>query len=328
MQFRTEIKPDHYTPSIEHSDGIMTVGSCFADNISEQLKYYRFNILPNPFGVLYNPASIYYSLKLLSKNILFSENDLIQFNEIWHSFYHHGSFSGLDKKKVLSRINNQLEKSREFLKNCHHIFITYGSSYYYIYNKNEHIVSNCHKIPATEFTLDRLSVKQVQEYVAKTVELIQTINFNCRIIFTISPVRYLKYGLTGNFQSKAALIMGIDEIIKSNHSCHYFPAYEIVTDDLRDYRFYDSDLVQPNAQALQYIWEIMRKSMLSENCQKILKEIEPVLKARDHRPFSQNSKEHQKFLRKQLDLVNILSKSLPHIDWQDDIRHFKSKLNQ
>lgn len=326
MRFRTGIEINNFSPSIEHNEGLMTIGSCFADHISNKLSEYRFNITANPFGVLYNPASVYFSIKLLKNKNPLNRTDLINFRDNWHSFYHHSSFSGPDEHTMLQKINKIMELTRIFLQRCGYLFITYGSSYFYTYNKSGQIVSNCHKIPAAEFTLERLSVDQVHEYAAQTVELIHHFNPGCRIIFTVSPVRYLKYGFTGNQLSKATLLLGVDKLIKSDLSCSYFPAYEMLIDDLRDYRFYAADLVQPGEQAIQYIWEKFIESYISDHCRKAMAEIEPINKARLHRPFNPDSKERQSFLQKQLVYLDRVSESIPYVNWQNDRNFFKSQI--
>ncbi len=326
MRFRTEIELQAFSAPIEHDDPILTIGSCFADNIAKKFSEYRFNLLANPFGVLYNPASVYFSLQLLTKGDILNEDSLVQFGEVWHSFYHHSSFSYPDKKKALQRINHSLEITRNYLKHCKYIFITYGSSYYYTYKKSGKIVSNCHKIPGTEFNLDRLSVEQVYDFASRTATLTHQINSNCHLIFTVSPVRYLKYGFTGNQLSKATLLLGLEKTTRSNPLCYYFPAYEMVLDDLRDYRYYNDDLVQPGPQAIEFIWEKLQEHYLSAACRKIIPLIDSINKAKNHKPFNPHSKEHQAFIKKQLDNLDRLEDSVPHVDWHDDRIYFKSQL--
>ena len=307
---------------MQHNHPVMTIGSCFAENIAAKLYYYRFTLLSNPFGVLYNPASIYNSLKLVNEFKTFPEEELFEFNGRWHSFYHHSAFSGIDRKKVLDNINCKLYETREFLKTCRYMIITLGSSLYFRHKNSGQIVSNCHKIPASEFSLEKLSVEENFNYCNRITQILSDINPECSFIFSVSPVRYLKFGFTGNQQSKAALILGLEKLLQKNKQCVYFPAYEIMIDDLRDYRFYDAGLIQPNQQAVDYIWEKFCENYLSEECIKAMRDIEKLNNARDHRPFNPDSKEYHNFVKKQIEYIRDLRNRYPYLDLEKDEEFF------
>lgn len=326
MKFRTEINLDKSNNLIEHNANLLTIGSCFAQNIGEYFKRFRFNVMCNPFGVLYNPVSILNSFKLALENKTFVQEDLIENSGEWHSFYHHSDFSHHDPKICLDKINKGLKETSEFLAKADVVIITYGTAYVYKHIKQNIIVSNCHKIPAKEFERYRLSLEETEKAIEETVSLLRSANKNIRIIFTISPVRHWNDGAANNQLSKSTLLLAADNIIKSTENCEYFPSYEIVMDDLRDYRFYDSDLLHPNKLATDYIWEKFSNTMLSENCLTLMKEIEKIVKAREHRVRNVKSKTHQAFIKAQIEKIKILRLKHSHLNLSEDESYFEEEL--
>jgi len=326
MKFRTEVIINKYPVQIEHQSQIITFGSCFAQNIGEYFKFYRFNILENPFGVLYNSASIYNSINLLFENKKFKKSDLIYYREQWHSFYHHGDFSGTDWKKCAQNINNALKNTLKFLKNSEFVILTFGTSYVYKFNKTNFIVSNCHKLPQSDFTRFRLSVKENINYISASIKLLSRINPNIKVILTVSPIRHLKDGAAENQLSKASLLLAINEIVNNADNSYYFPSYEIMLDELRDYRFYAQDMLHPGKPATDYIWEKFSNAFFSDECKLIMKEVEKISKARNHIPRNKEVKSYQTFLLNQIDLIDKLIKKYPHLNLLDDKIFFKSQL--
>ena len=326
MKFRTEINLDKSNHLIEHSEKIITIGSCFAQNIGEYFERFRFDVMCNPFGVLYNPVSILNSFKLVSDNQTFTKEDLIKHNGEWHSFFHHSDFSHHELEVCLDKINSGLKTTSDFLKKADVVIITYGTSYVYRHIEKDIIVSNCHKIPAKEFERFRLSLEETEKVIEETVGLLKSVNKNIRVIFTVSPVRHWKDGAANNQLSKSTLLLAVDKVIKSNSNCEYFPSYEIVMDDLRDYRFYDSDLLHPNKLATDYIWEKFTASMLSENSLSLMKEIEKIVKAREHRVRNVKSETHQAFIKKQLEIIKLLGKKHSHLNLSEDEAYFLKQL--
>ncbi len=327
MKFRTEVVLSQSKIKIEHQNKIMTIGSCFAENIARYLKYYRFNILENPFGILYNPASIFKSIELITNRKKFLKEEMIFDQEEWHSFYFHSDFSHHIEDVCLKNINNSLEKSIEFLKECDTVIITYGTSYVFEYKHSGEIVSNCHKIPADKFRRYRLPLGEVKNYVIKTIELLRKLNKGIKIILTVSPVRHWKDGAVDNQLSKSTLLLAIHEVISELDYCEYFPSYEIMMDDLRDYRFYESDLVHPNLVAQDYIWEKFISSYFTEKCKIAISEIGKIAEARKHRPRNPKSKKHQEFVNNQLKIIDELKIKYKHVDFKNDYEYFvKQKL--
>lgn len=326
MHFRTEINIEKFQLKINHFDNILTIGSCFAENMAEYFKQNRFNVLGNPFGVLYNPISIYNSLKFVIEKREFRESDLIFYQGEWHSFYHHSNFSDHQKNKILENINMGIENTTRFLNSANFLIITFGTSYVYKFLANGIIVSNCHKIPQKEFAHFMLNSEETVKNIKNIVEMVGKFNPKIKFIFTVSPVRHWKNGAHNNQLSKANLLLAIDEVIKSKNNCSYFPSYEIVMDDLRDYRFYESDLIHPNKIATDYIWEKFSNSIFSGECLQVINEISKVVTARNHRVRNINSSEHQKFVKSIIAKIELLNANYSHLNLENDLKYFNSQL--
>jgi len=328
MKFRTEIEIEKSSNPIEHDNRLITIGSCFAENIAEYFRKYRFNILANPFGVLYNPISIYNSLKLASEKKEFKQSDLIFDQSEWHSFYHHSDFSHHDVNVCLDKINSGIKNTNSFLQQSDVIIITYGTAFVYRHKTKEIIVSNCHKIPSNEFDRFRLTLDQTKEAIKNTIALLKTINNDVTIIFTVSPVRHWKDGAAENQISKSILLLAVNDAVSRENKCEYFPSYEIVMDDLRDYRFYEADLFHPNKLATDYIWDKFSDSILSENCKTIMNEVEKIATGRNHKVRNKFSERHQNFLKAQIDKIKTLEEKYPHLNMIDDENYFTSQLKK
>jgi hypothetical protein len=258
--FRTLIHPEKYEFEIDYNSRIMFIGSCFAENIGRRMEKLKFKVDINPFGIIYNPVSVKNALDKLILLNEFKEDDLFYFNERWSSFLHHGSFSGIDKNATLDRINKRLILSSEFLRSTDFLFITFGTAWVYEYKKSNSIVSNCHKIPNKEFVKYCLKAESIIDDYKELHKQVKLINKDLKFIYTLSPVRHLKDGFIENSMSKAILRYAISEIVNTQSNAYYFPAYEIQMDDLRDYRFYDTDLVHPNNTASEYIYSFFSES--------------------------------------------------------------------
>ena len=327
MKFRTEINPHKSDLQIEHKDSVMTFGSCFAENISEYFQFYRFDIMKNPFGVLYNPISVLNAIKSLEETKVFSETDLVFHQDEWHSFYHHSDFSNHKKEECLNSINETVKTASEFFRKAKVIIITFGTAFVFKHLEREIIVSNCHKIPSNQFERKRLSVDETISNINLIVESISKINSKANIIFTVSPVRHWRDGAVENQLSKATLLLAVNNVVSTNSNCFYFPSYEIVMDDLRDYRYYESDLLHPNKLATDYIWEKFSNTHFSEKCLSAMNEIKVIAEARMHRPRNIVSEAHQKFLKKQLKFIDQLELKYGHLNLDEDKKYFKEQLN-
>jgi len=313
MNFRTIIHPKTYSFNIDYPSRILFLGSCFSDNISKKLIDGGFSVTANPFGVLYNPISIKNALNILLKQKLFSENDLVENHGLYHSFSHHGSFSKTDPTETLKLINHSIINNSNLLQTTNLAFITFGTAYVYQYLETQEIISNCHKIPAKKFKHFALTVDDiVQEYNSLLKKLI-TINPELQIIFTVSPVRHWKDGAHENQLSKATLHLAIAQLQTQFDFVHYYPSYELIMDDLRDYRFYSEDMIHISPQAVDYIYNHFQKSFYSDETKDVEKQILKLKQALNHRPFNPNTKEHIAFVKNTKKKIELLKEKYPEI---------------
>lgn len=297
-EFRTKIQPQPSKNKISYHTPGLFMGSCFTENIGNKMLDLKFPVLVNPFGVLYNPVSVRQSLEIILDKRDFNENDLGFFNEQWFSFYHDTEFSNTDKQQCLNHINGKLNEARDQLKKANYLIVTFGTAWVYEYLKTGSVVSNCHKIPAKEFTRYKLGVEDIFVQWAKLLNRIEDYNPDLKIIFTVSPVRHWKDGAVQNQLSKSTLILAIHQLKKIFENVEYFPAYEIMIDDLRDYRFYADDMLHPSTVAIEYIWQHFKDTFLEKETNEIIKEVQKIILAEMHRPLKPNSKSHEKFHEK------------------------------
>jgi hypothetical protein len=324
--FRTLLPPPKYDFELDHKDRVVCIGSCFAENIARNLQNNKFLTLLNPFGILYNPVSIEKALSLLLVNHQFLEQTLFKHLGLWHSFDHHGHFSKPEKAEALQTINTALTNGQFFLRNANRLIITLGTANVFVYKKSSEIVANCHKLPDNEFERKRLDVTTVIEKLSVVFEKIKTLNPDLQIITTVSPIRHIRDGFVENQKSKAVLVLALDKICADLEFVHYFPSYEILLDDLRDYRFYEADLIHPNAVAIDYIWDYFKQSFFSKTTNGLNAEIEKIVIAGKHRPFHPKSTEHQTFLKQQLEAINALTERAAYLDFGDEKKLFESQL--
>ncbi|WP_010135114.1 GSCFA domain-containing protein [Ochrovirga pacifica] len=311
MELRTKIKfKSQQENQIDHTSKILLLGSCFSENIGQQLDYFKFNTLINPFGVLFSPTAIEKVLADTISKKEYTKAEIVQHGEVFHSLHHHSDLSALSVDKVITNIHQAQGSCLSFLKETSHVIITLGTSWVYEYLKNKELVANCHKIPQTEFSKQILSVDEVIASLQRIVSLIQEVNPLTQIIFTVSPVRHTKDGLVENSLSKAHLLSSVATIVKKEKGVYYYGSYEIMLDDLRDYRFYEADLIHPNKVAIDYIWEQFSHVWISEKAQAYFKRIASVQQGKLHKPFHAGSKSHQEFLEKLAVKQNELEKEL------------------
>ncbi|MFC2136544.1 GSCFA domain-containing protein [Bacteroidota bacterium] len=320
--FRTEIKVDPSLHKISYDSNIFFIGSCFSNNIGEKLKNLKFNTCINPFGVLYNPVSIYNALEFILLKKEFAEKDINFFNQKWFSFYHHTSFSNIEKSICLNNINNSIETSAEFLDRTDYLIITFGTARVYRHKKTGEIVSNCHKIPSIEFEHELLSVEEIIQIYETLIEKLNSQNTNLKIIFTVSPIRHWKGGARGNQISKSILILAIEELLKKYNNCTYFPGYEIMMDDLRDYRFYEPDMLHPNQVAIDYIWDKFSNAFIEEKSKVYFSEISKIVNALNHKPLNPETEEFKKFIENTQEKIKSILKRNPNLNFQKELDYF------
>ena len=319
--FRTEINKEKAEYSISHKDNVMLIGSCFAENIGGKLSEYKFHADVNPFGILFNPVSIAQSLNILTDSFLFKESDLHYYNNEWISFFHHGKFSHPDQKTCLKAINERLAESRAFLQKADFLILTLGSTVSYSYKGN--IVANCHKIPQKGFQKQMLSHQDTISALMNSIEKIKAINGGIKLIFTVSPVRYIKNCMTENALSKAQLIVAVHEIVQKVENSCYFPAFEIMMDDLRDYRFYNEDMIHPSSMAIDYIWENFSYTFFGEQTLELNKSIKDIILAVNHRMKDPYSEESKKFREVQIKKIMQVQTSHPYVNFNKELAYLK-----
>ncbi|MDO3693236.1 GSCFA domain-containing protein [Wenyingzhuangia sp. chi5] len=298
MKFRTEIKlASQQQNQIDYKSKILLLGSCFSENIGNKLSYFKFDTLVNPFGTLFSPTAI---AKVLEDTIIekkHSASDLVKQGDLYHSLHHHSDLSGIETSEVIENIHQAQKQCLDQLKSATHVIITLGTSWVYGHILTNQLVANCHKIPQTEFEKRNLSFIEIETVLEEIIKNIRKVNSSAQIIFTVSPVRHLKDGMIENSLSKASLITATHKI-KESHGVAYFGSYEMMMDDLRDYRFYEADMIHPNQVAIDYIWEQFSKVWISENSQSYFKRIASVQQSKLHKPFQPDSQSHQSFLEK------------------------------
>ena len=327
MQFRSELTPKPFPVKIKMTDNLLLMGSCFTEQIGKKLTAHKFNTIENPNGILFNPISIAKALKSYTEETVLAENDLFYYNELWASREHHTRFSDPEKQQILLKINTEHTAAATFIKTADWILITLGSAFVYEWKEiiptdnYENVAANCHKIPTDKFNRRLLNVLEIVTVLKEMQQQVFKVNPWTKFIFTISPVRHLREGFIENNRSKAALIQAVHEITNETNS-FYFPAYELVIDDLRDYRFFAEDLVHPNYAATNYVWEKFVHSVIDESSQQIMKEINEINAAVNHKAFNPSSTSHKKFMQINFEKVVMLSQKYPHLDLSKELQFF------
>lgn len=311
MQFRTIIPIIKSRKQVDYGSNVLLMGSCFAENIGAKFSYFKFNHLVNPFGIIFNPVSIEKLVERLVNDKKFTEADIFFHNDLWHSFEVHSELSNPDKEVFLNKLNTLLKETRSRLSEVTHFQITYGTSWVYRNTESKEIVANCHKVPQKQFTKELLSVESIYNSIQNTIELVHKINPNCYFIFTVSPVRHIKDGFVENTVSKAHLISAVHHSQFTSDNSQYFPSYEIMMDELRDYRFYTDDMLHPNQTAVDYIWERFSQSFINEKEAETMQEVDSIQKSLLHRPFNPTSENHLKFLSQLNVKIENLQSQLP-----------------
>ena len=315
MDFTTTIPISKSSNPIHYDSRIISFGSCFAQNIGEKFSYFKFQNTVNPFGIIFNPVSIENLISRAVNNHEFTENDIFFHNDLWHCFEVHSELSHSDKTIFLDRLNQVLSDFHFQIFKSTHFQITYGTSWVYRNKSSNSIVANCHKVPQSQFEKEILSVATIEKSIRNTIDLIQKVNPNCHFIFTVSPVRHIKDGFVENQRSKAHLITAIHSSISHLPSSNYFPSYEIMMDELRDYRFYAEDMLHPSQTAIDYIWKRFSENYISEENFATMEEVCSIQKGLAHRPFNPNTASHQKFLNTLKNKIVKLQEDFPRINF-------------
>lgn len=318
MQFRTQIPVQQSPFPIDYNAKIISLGSCFAVNMAQKLEFYKFQNSCNPFGIIFNPVSIEKLVERAVNKDFFTEKDVFFHNDLWHCFEVHSELSNPDKAIFLQLLNELVVATNQQIIESTHFLITYGTSWVYRNIENNQIVANCHKLPQKQFSKEILSIETIQTAIQNTLRLIQSINPEAKFTLTVSPVRHIKDGFVENQRSKAHLISAIHQVLEDSEICNlksaiYFPSYEIMMDELRDYRFYAEDMLHPSALAVDYIWERFKEASISIKALSVLEEVGSIQTALNHRPFNPDSNAHQLFLSKLQDRISILQTQFPKV---------------
>ena len=327
-EFRIKVEMPKKQNKIIISDYFQLWGSCFAENIGKQLTESKFCCDMNPFGTLYNPLSIAAAIRQLLAGKVYTLDDLSYGNEQWFSYMHHSTFSSTDKDTCLQQINNRLASSRDFLKRANYILFTWGSAWVYRLKDNQQIVGNCHKMPDREFNRSKLEVDEIVAEYALLIQKVRFLNPKVKFLFTVSPIRHAKDGMHGNQLSKSTLLLAIDRLCEQFQECQYFPSYEIMMDELRDYRFYADDMLHPSSLAINYIWEKFSDTYFTPATKTFLQEWKKIQKGLAHRPFDIESDAHQRFLREILLKIGQLKEKMPYLDVENEINICQAQLKK
>lgn len=322
MQFFAPINIKTLEPSISYKDNILLTGSCFTEHIGNHLIDAKFNVLQNPNGILFDTLSVCRSLISYVQNKQYTEADLFYLNDCWHSWQYHSRFSNIDKSLCLHNINASQDQAHQFLANADWLIITLGSSFCYKLVETQAAVANCHKAPAKAFIKHLCTIEESVTALDTTIHQLFHFNPKLKIIFTISPVRHLRDGVVENNRSKARLIETVHHLVNKFDKLYYFPAYELVIDVLRDYRFYDVDLVHPNYAATSFVLEKFSESCFDANTISLMEEIRKIVIARNHKPFNAASQQHKQFLQTHFERSKALQEKYPYLDFSKELEYF------
>lgn len=312
--YRTTFNLQNSNEKISYFSKCLFIGSCFTENMGNFLHEMRFPVVVNPTGIIYNPYSISQCIDFLINKRIFSDDDLIFYNEKYLSLLHHSRFSNPDKQVCLNKINTEMENASCFIKDAQFLFITLGTSFVYYHKEKNGIVANCHKLPSATFHKTLMSAAEITNNLSNAILSLNKLNPQIKIIFTISPVRHWKEGAVNNQLSKSTLLVAVHEIIKKFNNCIYFPAYELMMDDLRDYRFYADDMIHPSALAIEYIRDKFTSIFMENGTISLMNRIKKIVIASQHKVFNSNTLECQKFQQSFIKQIEEIEKEAPSIN--------------
>ena len=329
MKLLTPVERPALRPSIGYAHRLMLMGSCFAAHIGARLQEARFRCDANPYGVLYNPLSISAALREMLAGKVYAAADLYPHQGLWHSPMHHGDFSAATPDEALQRINSRLRPASDALPALDFLLLTWGTAWVYEDRATGHVAGNCHKRPETCFLRRRLAVDEIVEDAASLFDALWQQNASLQVVLTVSPIRHVRDGLHDNQLSKATLLLAADRLCAAFPGrVFYFPAYELLQDELRDYRFYADDLVHPSPLAVRYVWERFAQWCLSPEAVRLMAEVEDVRKALSHRPLHPESEEYKRFLGQIVLKMERLNGKYPYFDFQNERESCLTLLNR
>ena len=326
QQFRTEVPRLSYPFHLDHSQAILGYGSCFAEHMTNRLSERKFQTLLNPFGITYHPLQVAEGLTTLLDQGQLTAADLFAHRGLWQSFKFHSRFSNPDQATALAHMNQSLANGQKFLKQAKVLIVTLGTAYGFIHLKTQKLVNNCHKLPAKAFQRKLFRPGAMLEPLRKVFEQLRKQQPALQVVLTVSPIRHIKDGMIHNQRSKAALLLLAADLEAQLEYVHYFPAYELVMDDLRDYRFYDADMLHPTEVAIEYIWSYFQETLMAAPTRELLTHIEGITRASKHRPFHPQTEAHQAFIRQQLAKIEEIQLKHPALDFSREKQQFTKHL--
>lgn len=317
MKLQTQIPLEQQKHNlIDYNSKLLLLGSCFSEHINDKLSYFKFQNIGNPFGILFHPLAIEKLITNAINEKEYTQEDVFFLNEQWHCYDAHSKLSAPTSEEIINSLNAQIKLANKKIHESTHIIITLGTSWMYRHIESDTIVANCHKVPQKNFLKELLSVDDIVQSLEGLIGLIKSINNNTSVIFTVSPVRHLKDGVVENTQSKSHLLSAIHQVVDARKQLYYFPSFEIMMDELRDYRFYNEDMIHPNTTAIKYIWNCFSKVWLSKKAHATMKDVDEVQKGLKHKPFNQNSAAYQEFLQNLEKKKKSLSSDFQHITFK------------
>ncbi len=322
MEFRLEHKPPVLEPKIKLTDHVMLMGSCFTEHMFERFNHYKFNAIQNLHGTLFNPRSIYDSINQYIEKVTIKPEEMFLQNSLWNHWSFHSSYSHHDKETAMKQMEISISGGHQFLKSADWLIITFGSAF--VYELGKRVVANCHKVPSSQFNKMMMWPDEIFDLFNDLIFDLKAFNQKLNILFTVSPVRHLKDGFVENNRSKSSLLLSIEKIITKHAHCFYFPSYELLIDDLRDYRFYAEDMVHPNYLATRYVWDKFSITAIDGKSREIFKEIDQLQAAMLHKVMHPGSEEHLKFIQKYKIISEGLNARFPELNWQKELEYFKS----
>lgn len=322
MEFQLPIQIEALPQPISYPDKIMLTGSCFTEHIGNALRDWKFDTLQNPNGILFDPASVASSIIAYMDGRPYAESDLVYFNELWQSWQHHSVFSRMDKGEALRGMNGSLARAHGFLKEAKWLIITLGSAFSYRLVENGMPVANCHRAPGQTFRKHLMTIEEINTALDGCLYRLFQFNPSLQVIFTVSPVRHIRDGVVENNRSKARLIESVHHLVNKFGRLYYFPAYELVIDVLRDYRYYDIDMVHPNYPATQYVLEQFTSHYIDKGSQALIEEVKRIVTARKHKPFQPSTQAHKRFLQDHLEKTQELARRCPFLDLREEMGYF------
>ena len=327
MDLRTKVNIEASKFKISYNSGVMFIGSCFASSIGQQMEEGRMPVMINPAGAVFNPVSVCNTLDNIISGKEFLKEDLSFFNDLWFSFYHYTDFSSEDPTQVLEKINKRAKESLAFLSNASSVFFTLGTARVYKLKETGKIVSNCHKLPSSYFENSLLTVDYIVKLFSEQLDRLHSLFPQLKVVFTISPVRHWKDGAHGNQVSKSVLFLAVEELLKHSISPGYFPAYELLMDELRDYRFYDDDMLHPSELARKYIWEAFSESYIEKETMSIFSDVTKITKACKHRFNIESRSKKKEFAERMYRQIQEIETKVSVIDFSYEKRYFQNLID-